>query len=49
MAGKNLRENPFRDEIYDYLVDHGYKKSYMSDYDYKHALDTVKLFEFLPE
>ena len=47
MAEKNLRENPFRDEIYDYLVVHGYKKSYMSDYDYKHALDTVKLFEFL--
>lgn len=47
MAEKNLRENPFRDEIYDYLVDHGYKKSYMSDYDYKHALDTSKLFEFL--
>ncbi len=47
MAEKNLRENPFRDEIYDYLVEHGYKKSYMSDYDYKHALDTSKLFEFL--
>ena len=47
MAEKNLRENPFRDEIYDYLVEHGYKKSYMSDYDYKHALDTAKLFEFL--
>ncbi|MBQ4527902.1 MAG: type I restriction endonuclease subunit R [Clostridia bacterium] len=47
MAEKNLRENPFRDEIYDYLLEHGYKKSYMSDYDYKHALDTSKLFEFL--
>ena len=47
MAEKNLRENPFRVEIYDYLVEHGYKKSYMSDYDYKHALDTSKLFEFL--
>ena len=47
MAENHLRENPFRDEIYDYLVEHGYKKSFMSDYDYKHALDTAKIFEFL--
>ena len=47
MAERNLRENPFRDEIYDYLVENGYQKSFMSDYDYKHALDTAKIFEFL--
>ena len=47
MAEKDLRENPFRDEIYDYFLNHGYVKSYSSDYDFTSALDTVKLFEFL--
>ena len=47
MAEKNLRENPFRDEIYDYFLSHGYVKSNRSDYDFTNALDTAKLFEFL--
>lgn len=47
MAEENLRENPFRDEIYDYFLNHGYVESKKSDYDYKNALDTAKLFEFL--
>ena len=47
MAEKDLRENPFRDEIYDYLLTHGYKESKKSDYDFENALDRAKLFEFL--
>lgn len=47
MAGEDLRENPFRDEIYQYLISTGYKESKKSDYDYKNALDTAKLFEYL--
>lgn len=47
MAEENLRENPFRDEIFNYFLSHGYVESKKEDYDYKHALDTVKLFEFL--
>lgn len=47
MAEKNLRENPFRDEIVDYFLSHGYVESRKADYDYKHALDTAKLFAFL--
>lgn len=47
MAEENLKENPFRDEIYGYFLSHGYVESKKVDYDYKHALDTAKLFEFL--
>ena len=47
MAESDLRENPFRDEIYDYLLAHGYVAGQKADYDYKHALDTGKLFAFL--
>ena len=47
MAEKNLKENPFRDEIFDYFLSHGYVESKKEDYDYKHALDPAKLFEFL--
>ena len=47
MAEKDLLENPFRDEIYDYLLAHGYAAGQKTDYDYKHALDTGKLFAFL--
>ena len=47
MAEKDLRENPFRDEIYDYLLSHGYVAGQKADYDYKHALDVGKLFAFL--
>ena len=47
MAEKDLLENPFRDEIYDYFLQHGYVKGDKADYDYEHALDTAKLFEFL--
>ncbi len=47
MAEKDLRENPFRDEIYDYFLSHGFVESKKADYDYKHALDTAKLFDFL--
>ena len=49
MAEKDLRENPFRDEIYDYLLAHGYKAGQKADYDYKHALDVGKLFKFLED
>ena len=47
MAEKDLLENPFRDELYDYLLAHGYVAGQKADYDYKHALDTGKLFAFL--
>lgn len=47
MAEANLRENPFRDEIFEYFLLNGYVESKKSDYDYKHALDSAKLFEFL--
>ena len=47
MAGEDLRENPFRDEIYEYLLGSGYKQSRRADYDYKNAMDTAKLLEFL--
>jgi len=47
MPSSNLRENPFRDEIFNYFISNGYKESENSDYDYKHALDKIKLFEFL--
>lgn len=49
MTEKNLRENPFRNEIFDYFISHGYAESKKADYDYKHALDTSKLFEFLED
>lgn len=47
MAEKDLRENPFRDEIFNYFLAHGYSQSKRSDYDIANALDTAKLFEFL--
>lgn len=47
MAEENLKENPFRDEIFNYFISHGYFESEKTDYDYKHALDRAKLFEFL--
>ncbi|MGB4438022.1 MAG: DEAD/DEAH box helicase family protein [Sedimentibacter sp.] len=47
MAEENLKENPFRDEIFNYFLTHGYVESKKSDYDYKHALDAAKVFEFL--
>ncbi len=49
MSIENLRENPFRDEIYDYLIDHGYCESKKADYDYKNAIDRAKLFKFLDD
>lgn len=47
MAENDLLENPFRDEIYDYLLAHGYAAGQKTDYDYKHALDVGMLFAFL--
>ncbi len=47
MAEKDLLENPFRDEIYNYFLAHGYAAGQKADYDYKHALDIGKLFAFL--
>lgn len=47
MATQDLLENPFRDEIYDYFLSHGYAAGQKADYDYKHALDIEKLFAFL--
>ena len=49
MAEKDLRENPFRDEIFNYFLNHGFVEGKKSDYDYKDALDTVKLFQFLED
>ena len=49
MAEKDLRENPFRDEIFNYFLCHGYVEGQKADYDYKHALDTAKLFQFLED
>ena len=42
MSVENLRENSFRDEIFKYLLDHGYCESKNSDYDYRNALDREK-------
>ena len=47
MSEKDLRENPFRDEIFDYFLANGYKESKKSDYDFNSALDIAKLFDFL--
>ena len=47
MAEKDLRENPFRDEIFNYFLSHGYVQSKRSDYDFANALDRAKLFEFI--
>ncbi|HMM61272.1 MAG TPA: hypothetical protein PKC25_14200 [Candidatus Rifleibacterium sp.] len=47
MAEKDLKENPFRDEIFAHLLAEGYVEGRKADYDYKHALDTGRLFEFL--
>lgn len=47
IAGEDLRENPFRDEIFDYLTANGYKTGYKADYNYKNALDIARLFDFL--
>ena len=49
MAEKDLRENPFRDEIFNYFLNHGFVEGEKADYDYKHALDTAKLFQFLED
>lgn len=49
MAEKDLRENPFRDEIFNYFLNHGFVEGRKADYDYKHALDTGKLFQFLED
>ena len=47
MAEADLRENPFRDEIFEYFLEHGYVEGRKTDYDYKHALDLGQLFAFL--
>ncbi len=47
MAEKDLIENHFRDEIFEYLLSHGYVESKKADYDYKNAIDVAKLFDFL--
>lgn len=49
MAEKDLRENPFRDEIFNYFLNHGFVEGKKADYDYKHALDTARLFQFLED
>lgn len=49
MAEKDLRENPFRDEIFNYFLNHGFVEGKKADYDYKHALDTTKLVQFLED
>ena len=49
MAEKDLRENPFRDEIFNYFLNHGFVEGKKADYDYKHALDIAKLFQFLED
>ena len=49
MAVGDLKENPFRDEIFDYLCGHGYIEGSIADYDYRTALDTQKLLRFLED
>lgn len=49
MAEKDLRENPFRDEIFNHFLSHGFVEGKKADYDYKHALDTAKLVQFLED
>ena len=46
MAEKDLKENPFRDEIFNYFLNHGFVEGKKADYDYKHALDVGKLGRF---
>jgi type I restriction enzyme R subunit len=47
MAREDLKENPFRDEIYDYLLNSGYCPGKKTDYDFRNALDRARLFDFL--
>lgn len=47
MAKSDLLENPFRDEIFDCLIAHGYVESKKADYDVKNAFDITHLFDFL--
>ena len=49
MAEKDLRENPFRDEIFNHFLSHGFVEGKKADYDYKHALDIAKLVQFLDD
>ena len=49
MAEKDLKENPFRDEIFEFLLANGYQESFKADYDCKNALDTKKVFAFLED
>lgn len=47
MSSDDLRENPFRDEIFGALVSRGYVEGRREDYDFGHALDGARLVEFL--
>lgn len=49
MAKSDLHENPFRDEIFGYLLDHGYVECNKDDFDVKNALDITHLFAFLED
>lgn len=47
MSSDDLKENPFRDEIFGALVSRGYVEGRRKDYDFGHALDGARLVEFL--
>lgn len=42
-----LLEKPFQNEIFRYLINHGYEVNKKEDYNYDYALDTSKLFAFI--
>lgn len=47
MSSDDLKENPFRDEIFGALTSRGYVEGRREDYDFGHALDGARLAEFL--
>jgi len=47
MTEKDLLENSFRDEIYDYLLTHGYEESKPEDYNFQYAVDKTHLMSFI--
>jgi type I restriction enzyme R subunit len=44
-----LLEKPFQNEIFRYLISHGYQVNRKEDYNYDYALDTSKLFAFIKD
>ena len=47
MSSDDLKENPFRDEIFGALTSRGYVEGRRENYDFGHALDGARMTEFL--